>query len=98
MNVNNDEEEDPIVEIRRIREATAEEFDCDGDAMAAYLSATPLPPGMKFYDGPGIRFNKPFAPTRVKPMSPDDYEKHSESINRRIEQKKREAYAAVHHG
>ncbi len=92
-----EEEEDPIVEIRRIREATAEEFDCNGDAMAAYYSATPLPPGMKLYDGPGIRYNKPFPVTRVEPMSAEEYQKHHESIKRRIEQKKREAYAAAQH-
>lgn len=45
-------DEDPLQELRRIRDAIAEKFDYDGRAIAEYIRAVPLLPGQKWYEPP----------------------------------------------
>ena len=45
-------DEDPLQELRRIRDAMAKQFNYDVKALGEYLRSVPLLPGQKWYEQP----------------------------------------------
>lgn len=57
-------DEDPLQELRRIRNAIAKECNYDGKAIGRYLSSVPLLPGQKMVDLSAQRKKKAASSTR----------------------------------